>query len=294
MPPSEPVRPKTSTGPGPAPSSRRPLATAPDATSRARLAASNGSAPWARNAARAAEWVQPEPWVAPPGWRSPRISTTCSPSKKTFDQLLAVAARDDHRLWPELQNPARQLLLAGSLPQTGQLTGLGDIGGCNRTAGKKYLDERRLGLVVYERRSTLGHHHGVDNHGRKHDSEVGQPDRDRVDRLRRAEHADLHRIGPHVLGDRQHLVEDRLRRERLDPLDRARVLRRDRRDRGHPMYSATRKGLQVGLDAGTSTGIRAGDREGGWNAFRVHRVLQPRCRTVGSDSCAHTPRPSNS
>ena len=48
-------------------------------------------------------------------------------------------------------------------------------------------------------------------------------------------------------------------------LDADRVLRRDRGDRGHPVHAAARERLQVGLDAGAAAGVRAGDREDGWD-----------------------------
>src|SRR3954469_10240069 len=76
-------RPNTSTGPAPAPSSRRPSRTASEAIARAARAASSGAWPSARCAARALEWVQPDPWAAPSRWRGPVSSSSVSPSKKT-------------------------------------------------------------------------------------------------------------------------------------------------------------------------------------------------------------------
>ena len=48
---------------------------------------------------------------------------------------------------------------------------------------------------------------------------------------------------------------------RGDHLDPDRVLRGERRDRGHPVHAAARERLQVGLDARPAAGVRAGDRQ---------------------------------
>src|SRR3954447_23143740 len=57
--------PKTSTGPGPVPMSRRPCSTALEAASLAFRAAVSGSAPRASQAASVELCVQPEPCAAP-------------------------------------------------------------------------------------------------------------------------------------------------------------------------------------------------------------------------------------
>ncbi len=44
------------------------------------------------------------------------------------------------------------------------------------------------------------------------------------------------------------------------------VLGRDRRDRGHPVRPTAREGLQVGLDAGATTGVGAGDGQQSWRS----------------------------
>ena len=122
-------------GPGPAPISRRPAPTASEATSRARRAASSGSSPRARKAASAEEWVQPEPWAAPSGCRSPGISTSSLAVEEEVDQILAVAAGDDDRLRAQRQHAAGQLLLGRPLPRPGQLARLGDVRRGDRASG---------------------------------------------------------------------------------------------------------------------------------------------------------------
>ena len=66
--------PRTSTGPAPAPRSRRPCAHGLRGHARARSrAASSGGAPSASCAASVEECVQPDPWAAPSGCRAPGI-----------------------------------------------------------------------------------------------------------------------------------------------------------------------------------------------------------------------------
>ena len=104
--------PIASTGPAPEPSSRSPRATAAPARARAIRAAAGRSRPRASCAARIAEWVHPEPWAAPPGWRSPAISTTSAsgPASSRSAACGAVPAGEDHRSGPEREHRAREPL----------------------------------------------------------------------------------------------------------------------------------------------------------------------------------------
>ena len=112
--------------------------------------------------------------------------------------------------------------------------------------------------------AALGDHHRVDDDRRLADQRERLDHR--VDGLRGPQHPDLDRVDADVFGDRAHLGDDHLRRDRLDRLDPDRVLRRDRGDRGHPVHAAARERLQVRLDAGAAAGVRAGDREHCGNA----------------------------
>ena len=109
--------PNTSTGPAPWPRPRNPLRTASAAIDLALRDASSGSKPRARWAASADEWVQPDPCPAPPGWRSPGISTSRSPSRKRSAAGLPVTARDHNRARAARQDRASEqlgLVLAGA------------------------------------------------------------------------------------------------------------------------------------------------------------------------------------
>src|SRR5581483_1059795 len=52
------------------------------------------------------------------------------------------------------------------------------------------------------------------------------------------------------------------------------VLRRERDDDAHPVATGGRERLQVGLDPGPTTGVRAGDRQAPRNAHRAERYAR--------------------
>ncbi len=240
--------------------------------------------------------MQPEPWAAPPGWRSPAISADSRPSKKRSTT---------RSLWPPVTTTACGPSASTSRARSSwdscsspprQRPRLGNVRRDDRGQRQQPLDQRRPRLVVEQHGAALGDHHRIEHHRRLAD-EAERLDH-RLDRLRGAEHADLDRVDPDVFGDRADLGDDRLRRDRLDRLDPDRVLRRDRRDRGHPVHAAARKRLQVGLDAGATAGVRAGDRE---NVGMVLQgaAAQPRCWTAGqikdagSVACSARKRPKD-
>ena len=64
-------------------------------------------------------------------------------------------------------------------------------------------------------RAALGDHHRVEHHGRLADQVERLARRPRSSR--RAEHPDLHRVDPDVVGDRPHLTDDRLGRDGVTP-----------------------------------------------------------------------------
>ncbi|MGY4452385.1 hypothetical protein ACVWZR_007045 [Bradyrhizobium sp. i1.3.1] len=105
---------------------------------------------------------------------------------------------------------------------------------------------------------------GCDHHGIEHDMArlpARQRLRDRIDAGGLRHHADLHRadleIGKHGVD----LRDDEFGGHRVDAGDAARILRRQRRDRGGAIDAERGKGLQVGLDAGAAARIGAGDGE---------------------------------
>ena len=231
--------------------------------------AARGRAPGC--AASADEWVQPEPCAAPSGWRSPGISTSRSPSK---NRSMASSR------WPPVTTtapgPSAWTARASSSTRSSGARAArappasARLGVTTVARGTSALAQRLPGAVVEQRRAALGHHHRVE-HDRRAGQQVERP-LHRLDRLDGAEHPDLHRVDADVLGHRAHLLDDRLRRERIDGRDRDRVLRGDRRDRGHAVRAAAGERLEVGLDAGAAAGVGAGDRE------------QPRGAMVAEDS----------
>jgi hypothetical protein len=142
--------------------------------------------------------------------------------------------------------------------------GLGKVGGGDGGERQQSLAHGRACVRVEQGRATLGDHHRVDDHGRV--PHVTERLDNRVDRLHGPEHADLHGVDADVLGDLSHLLHDDLRRDRMHRAHADRVLRGDRRDRGHPVDAAGGERLEVRLDAGSPAGIGPGDRKNAWNA----------------------------
>jgi hypothetical protein len=85
--------------------------------------------------------------------------------------------------------------------------------------------------------------------------------RDCVDQRPREEHPRLRGIDADVVEDHLELLPDELRRQLMDGRDRCRVLSRQGHDRAHSVTAGAREGLQVGLDPGSTAGIRRRDRE---------------------------------
>ena len=263
--------------PGPAPCRAREAGADRDRGELARRrAACSGSSPRARKAAIAEEWVQPEPCAAPSGWRSPGISTGSSPSKKR-------STRSSQ--WPPVTTTASGRARArrgpappGSRPRPARSAtrASGMFGVAIVASGSSRRPARR----GPRRRAT----------GRR--SRRPSPGRSRPAPRRRSPSASTTASTVAAVPSIPILTASTpmssattrtwatiIPANRLDRLDADRVLRRDRRDRGHPVHPTARERLQVGLDAGAAAGVRAGDREHGWYAFRSH-PRQPRCRAV--------------
>ena len=127
-----------------------------------------------------------------------------------------------------------------------------------RAAAASTSARARIGLE--QRRAALGHHHRIEHH--RHVPDAGRaPPAPPAIVSTDPEHADLHGVDADVLGDRPHLPDDRLGRDRRDPLDGDRVLPGDGRDRRHAVHAAARERLQVGLDPRAAARVRAGDRQ---------------------------------
>ena len=179
--------------------------------------------------------------------------------------LRAVAARDDDGLRAErgslCERRGVSVLVIRQDPRFRQVR-------CHHGhEWQESVSQRVERLLVEQPRAALGDHHGVEDDGRlRNQAERGG---DGPDRLGRAEHADLDGVDADVGGDGAHLLRDGLRRQRVDGRDAGRVLRRDRRDRGHSVDPAAGEGLQVGLNAGAAAGVRAGDRQNAPGAISV-------------------------
>ena len=225
-------------------------------------AASSGESPSASRAASVEECVQPEPCAAPSGWRSPGISTTSSPSKKTSVACVAVAAGDDDGARAERVDRARQLLAVERPPAASSARASGRFGVTTVARGRTRSTQRGLGAAVEQPRAGLGDHHRVDD-DRRAAGPAGRAPRATASIVAAvAEHPDLHRVDADVA------------RRRPGPgrrSSRAGPARRRRRATVFcaviaviavmPCTPAARERLQVGLDAGAAAGVRAGDRQ---------------------------------
>ena len=183
--------------------------------------------------------------------------------EEEVDDPLAVAAGDDHGMRSQGEHLAGEVLLRVALLIAAQRPRLGDVGGDHGGKRQQALDQRRPGFLVEQHGAALGDHHRIDHYRRLAD-EAKRLDHC-LDGLSGPQHPDLDRGDANVFGDRPNLGEDHLGRDGFNRLDSDGVLRRDRRDRSHPVHATAREGLEVGLDAGAAAGVRAGDREDGGN-----------------------------
>ena len=102
------------------------------------------------------------------------------------------------------------------------------------------------GAVVFQRIS-----HGMDHRG------IGQ-------------HAQLDRANIEVIETGVDLSLQEIQRRHMHRCDTSGVLRSQCGDGGQSVHAMRGKGLQVGLDAGATTGIGAGDGQGGNNTLVGH------------------------
>ena len=119
------------------------------------------------------------------------------------------------------------------------------------------ITQRSDRVFAQQMMTALRHHHRIE-HDVAHNV-MSQPVRDRRRNLRGRHHADLHRVHAHIGEDRIDLLGDKCRIDRLERSHALRVLRRQRGDHRHAIGAEGRERLQVGLNAGTPTGIRTRD-----------------------------------
>ena len=228
------------------------------------LAASSGSLPSASWTASTDECVQPEPWAAPSAWRDTADLLELLTVEEDVREALPVPAGDDDHLRTESVQSARQLVRVGmrghepsaSTRASGRFGVMTVARGSSRvrSASRASFCSRMAPLSATITGSiTIG----------------TSPDQveclvDGIDRREAAEHPDLDGVDADVVGDGAHLRDDRGRRYRLHVDHADRVLRSDRRDRGHAVGAAASESLQVGLNPGAAAGVRTGDRQQAW------------------------------
>ena len=251
----------------PAPSSRSPLPTASEAISpRPAGGLAAASRRERRKAASAEEWVQPEPWAAPSGMPlALDLAPPRAPSKKRSTSRSLWPPVTTTACGPERQHRARQLLLASRLPRPGQRPRLGDVRRRRRwpaaaAARPAPRAPRRRAARRRSRRPSPGRRRPAPRRRSASASTTAStvsavPSIPIFTASTPMSSATARTWATIISGETASTA--------LDP---DRVLRRDRGDRGHPVHAAARERLQVGLDAGAAAGVRAGDREHGWDA----------------------------
>jgi hypothetical protein len=168
---------------------------------------------------------------------------------------LAVAAGDDHRRRSESVDPLGQLALR-SLAR--ELLCLGKVGGDDRGQREEQADQRLDRVLLEQPRPGARDHHRIDDERTGMRREHIRHD---LDQRSREQHPRLGRVGAEVVEHRFQLGAHELGRKLVDGVHADGVLGGQRDDRAHPVGARGREGLQVGLDAGASAGVRARDRE---------------------------------
>ena len=150
--------------------------------------------------------------------------------------------------------------------QAGKDLGLRDVGRDDLCQREQLLREGLHGVVPQQPGAGGGHHHRV-----HHDVFClieAQPLGDGADERCRGDHADLHGVGVDVGEHGVQLSGQKLRRRLKDAGHTGGVLCGQGRDGTHGKDAVGRHGLDVGLDAGTATGITARNGQCGFHEIR--------------------------
>ena len=141
--------------------------------------------------------------------------------------------------------------------------------GCYERRERKEETTERLHCVGLKQSiSTRRDHHGVHHEP----VQLGLSDRARHldDQGLGREHARLDGGGSQIVDDREDLSTDLIRRQRMDRSNPDGVLGRDCGDRARAVDPERVEGLQVRLDAGSTSGVTARDRQRDRNRSFVH------------------------
>jgi len=144
-------------------------------------------------------------------------------------------------------------------------SGFSEIWCDDRGAGDEAFDNAALRVAVQQPIAGRRDHHGVEHVVWQTVSPEGVGHGG--DDLDRAEHAAFHRERREIVGDGVDLADHELGRKRLPRQHAERVLSRHRGDDARAEDPELVERLQVGLDAGAASRIRAGDGQGDF-----HRV----------------------
>ena len=190
-----------------------------------------------------------------------------------------VAALDEGAVGAEFEQAFGSAALAvdGFHRLTGQNLRLWRIRRDEAGARDQFRPDGADGALIDETIPGGGHHHGIDDARGKRRLRV-KGFGDRLDELRRAEHAGLDRVGADIGEGDLDLAKYSVERDRPDTVDAFCVLHGDRSDGGHRMTAEHGDGLDVRLDAGAAAGIGAGDDEDAAGGVGHGQVFQAKFR----------------
>ncbi len=141
-----------------------------------------------------------------------------------------------------------------------QQGGLRQVGGDHGSQGQQAQAHRVEGVRLQQPRTGRRHHHRVQHEVAG--AVVLQGIGNRMDHVRRGQHAQFHRLHVEIVKAGVDLRAQKRKRRHFDRGDAAGVLGRQRGNRTQPVHAMGGKGLQVGLDARAAAGIGAGDGQG--------------------------------
>ena len=207
--------------------------------------------------------MQPEPWAAPSGWRSPAIRWMPSPSKSTSVASSRCPPVTTTTSGPSACSARASCSTSSGAARPGEHPRLGQV---RRDHGRARQQQCRPARRARRRRAAP---RPTRRPSRGRSRRACRARAGRAPRRPRRRSPALPSIPIFTASTPMSSATARtcstmnVRRHRVDARHADRVLRGQRGDRRHPVDAAARERLQVGLDPGAAAGVGAGDREHG-------------------------------
>lgn len=184
-----------------------------------------------------------------------------------------MPALQQHGVGAQLQQRSGRMVggIGGVDTAAGEQFGLGRIGR-DQTGQRQQASAQCVQCGVFEQTRTAGgHHHRVEHHEWRAVlfEQVGHA----VDDLGVGQHAELDRLDLEIGKAGIDLGAQECQRRHMHGGDTTGVLRGQCGNGGQAVHAMRGEGLQVGLDAGTTAGIRTGDGQCGQRAGRGHVAI---------------------